>query len=203
MHCRLVAILATLAPIAGIALACGNGASTPQTASSRGTSAERSVLPPQPTFTASAERGGGDAIGFCAKYGTVDSPAQDARYKGSPLPLQITEILRAQPSGSYARPSDYYVYTAWRCMDGYVYTCTHGQASCTYAAPSDPLNSAMASYCQQNPQASYIPDDVVGVPAKLAYQWVCVDGAPKADRKHHPLDGQGFVADEWGRLPQP
>lgn len=160
------------------------------------------MLPAQPTFTASAELGGGDAIGFCAKYGTVDFPAQDARYKGSPLPLQITEILRVQPSGSYARPSDFYVYTAWRCIDGNVYTCVHGEASCAYAVPSDQPNNTTVAYCQQNPQASYISDDVVGVPAKLEYQWVCVDGAPKADRKRVPLDGQGFVAREWGRLPQ-
>ena len=177
------------------AVACGSGntTGTPQAAKPSDS--------PQPTLTASATRGAGDAMGFCAKHGTVDFPAQDARYTGSPLPLQITEILRAQPSGSYARPSDYYVYTAWRCIEGHVYTCVRDCGY--YAITTEPVNDAMVTYCRQNPDASYISDDVVGVAAKWDYQWVCVGGVATIDRKHNPVDPQGFVANSWGRLPEP
>jgi hypothetical protein len=193
----LVVLLATLA--CGAASACGSAArqsATPTPA------AGRSAAPtPQPTFTASAERGGGDAIGFCAKYGTVDFPSRDARYTGSPLPLQITEILRAQPSGSYARPSDYYVYSAWRCIEGHIYTCVRGPETCGYADPSDQPNGAMATYCREHSQVSYIPDYVVGVPLTSIYWWVCDGGIAKADHKLRPVDAQGFLASSWGRLP--
>ena len=202
----LVVVLCVCFSATAVACGSGNTSSTPQTAPSgssstllaTGRSVLSTVLPP-PTLPTSATRGGGDAIAFCAKYDTVDFPAQDPRYTGSPLPLQITEILRAQPSGSYARPSDYYVYMAWRCIDGHVSTCV---ADCGYYVyTTDPLNDAMATYCRQNPEASYIPDDVVGVVAKWDYQWVCVGGVATIDRKHNPVDAQGFVANSWRRLP--
>ena len=204
MDRMLVALLAAVASVVLTASACRTATSTPHSATSPEASVARSVLPPEPTFTASAERGGGDAIGFCTKYGTVDFPARDARYQGSPLPLQITEILRAQPSGSYARPSDYYVYTAGRCAEGHVYVCRGGLAGCDYAVPSAPPNNAMIAYCRQNPQASYIPDVVVApVRAQTVYRWTCDVGVPKVDANRSPVDAQGFFANAWGRLPEP
>ena len=207
-HATLVALFCTFLWAAAVACESGNPSSTPQSSEPSGSPSRlvtgRSVpstVHPQPTLVASATRGGGDAIALCAKYGTVDFPAQDPRYTGSPLPLQITEILQAQPSGSYARPSDYYVYLAWRCIEGHVYSCVRDCGY--YAYTTDRLNDAMATYCRQNPDASYIPDEVVGVAAKWDYQWVCVGGVATIDRKHNPVDAQGFVANSWGRLPEP
>jgi hypothetical protein len=186
----LTAMLVALTSVSATAAACNSAASTPSSPSPS----------PQPTFTPSPERGAGDAIGFCKQYGTVDFPAQDARYTGSPLPLQIAEILRAEPSGSYARPSDYYMYSAWRCVEGHVSVCSR---DCDYGELSHSPNDAMSAYCLKNPDASYIPDELVGLPVQPDYLWVCEHGLPSANRRRgNPVDAQGFIANSWRVLPE-
>jgi hypothetical protein len=140
----------------------------------------------------------GDPFAYCTAVGTVDEPGTD--YTGSAVPESVAQGLRTALN-SPDTPLDVLEQgTSWRCMDGSVYACFVGaNLPCDAKAQTDKTpTQAELDYCNQNPDAGYIPAAVTG--HETVYEWRCNDGAPEIVQEVFSQDAQGYIAEIWYKI---
>jgi hypothetical protein len=54
-------------------------------------------------------------------------------------------------------------------------------------------------WCQNNPEASFIPAVATG--HDTIFEWQCHDGVPQIERQILSVDSRGFVSQFWKQLP--
>ena len=112
-----------------------------------------------------------------------------------PLPPYLTDRairlfgLRNMPADQVQRT------TVVRCFDGGMLACNLGaNLPCGKANTSRTLPQA-APWCQQNPDADYIPAYISGHDS--IYHWRCLRGAPVATGQPEVTDSSGFIMSYW------
>jgi hypothetical protein len=141
-----------------------------------------------------------DPFAYCAAVETIDAP--DARYQGPAVPESIARGLQ-KATGAPAGDLTAFSSSSWRCMDGNVYACTVGaNLPCTAKADASRTpGPALATYCEQQPDADVIPAYVTG--RDTVYAWRCRGGAAAIERQVARADARGFIAAIWYEIPRP
>ncbi len=136
-----------------------------------------------------------DPFAYCAAVGTVDVP--DARYTGSLVPEAIARGLRNVFNTPDTSLDVFMKDTFWRCMNGKVYACTVGaNLPCESKANTSRVPTrAEKDFCQQNPNADFIPMSVTG--HETVYEWRCKSGIPEIVREFTQPDARGFLSNIW------
>src|SRR6202007_1910319 len=90
-----------------------------------------------------------DPVAYCKAVGTIDKP--EARYTGPKLPAWMARDLNLKAGQSKMME--------WRCADGAVLACVYGaNIPCgSKANTSQTLTPAIADYCRQNPDSTFVP----------------------------------------------
>lgn len=136
---------------------------------------------------------------YCAAVGTIDIP--DAQYVGDPVPDTLIAGMQDADLLSEDMPEDLIVRgTFWRCMDGQVWACFVGaNLPCQAKADTSETPSIeMEEFCQEDPNADFIPAAVTG--RETVYAWRCKDGVPEIDERVFEPDAQGFLSDFWYQI---
>lgn len=128
---------------------------------------------------------------FCKRVGTDDITR--------PIPVGLVPAVNA--AFGTRMPARVAVdTTVFRCAQGHVMVCTVGaNLPCGKANSSGVPNPGMIEWCQQNPDASFIPAATTG--HDTVYEWRCQNGAPRVIRQTLRVDPRGFVAEFWKPLP--
>jgi hypothetical protein len=149
-----------------------------------------SVSPTPATYT--------DPFAYCAAVDTIDAP--DARYTGPKVPEIIAERLRKVFNTPDTPLEVYTRNTFWRCMNGKVYACTVGaNLPCEAKANINRIpTQAEKDFCQQNPDADFIPMVVTG--RETVYEWICRNGKPVIVRQFSQPDARGFLSNIWHEI---
>lgn len=138
-----------------------------------------------------------DPFAYCAEVGTIDQP--DARYTGEKMPDSLLKGFIAA-SGGNTDPEFTELFremTTWRCMNHKVYACTYGaNLPCDSKANTDQTPSeAMITFCQENPDADFIPMAWTG--HSTIYSWRCVGDTPELLDQIAEPDEEGFLSHIW------
>lgn len=137
-----------------------------------------------------------DPFEYCAAVGTIDAP--DGRWAGDKVPEVIARGLRKEFTGSPEGEIDFLLRTSfWRCMGGKVYACAVGaNLPCqSKANTSGYPTPTMVQYCQENPDADFIPmymSDRASI-----FAWGCRAGHPVITRQVTKPDARGFLSNIW------
>jgi hypothetical protein len=138
-----------------------------------------------------------DPFAYCAAVGTVDSPGSP--YVGPKIPDDIITGFKAAAGleGSSEPPAVLRQTTIWRCMGGKVYACNFGaNLPCdSKADTSSEPTAAMTSYCQSNPDASFLPMSVTG--HATIYSWHCVGQQAATLAQIDQVDAAGYLKRIW------
>ena len=136
-----------------------------------------------------------DPFAYCTAVGTMDTP--DARYTGPKVPEDIARGLQ-KAFNAPETPLDVLAGGSfWRCMDGRVYACFVGaNLPCEAKANTDRTpTQEEKDFCQQNPDADFIPMVVTG--RETIYEWRCNNGVPEIVREFAQPDARGFLSHIW------
>jgi hypothetical protein len=138
-----------------------------------------------------------DPFAYCAAVGQIDSP--DQRYSGPTMPDELFQgYLKSaglNPNTDY--PESFKQMTIWRCMDHKVYACNFGaNIPCDSKANTEKIpTQAMAEFCKQFPDESFIPMSVTG--HNVIYSWHCVKGQPELLEQIDTVDAGGYQSSFW------
>jgi hypothetical protein len=130
-----------------------------------------------------------DPVAYCRAVRTIDRP--DARYGGPKLPAWMAEKLHLDPSQVKLME--------WRCARGAVLTCLYG-ANIPCDAKADTSRTptpAIAAFCRENPNATFVPMVVTG--HETVVSWACKDGQP-LPTKVGAVDAEGYAKAYWRRV---
>ena len=127
-----------------------------------------------------------DPVAYCKAVGTIDKP--DSRYTGPKLPAWMAKDLNLKP--------DQGKLMEWRCANGAVLACVYGaNLPCdSKANASQKPTTAIAKYCQQNPDSKFVPMYVTGHATTVS--WACHGSNPVVIRTA-PVDAQGYAKAYW------
>jgi hypothetical protein len=125
-------------------------------------------------------------VDYCKSVGTIDKP--DARYTGPKLPAWMASELNLKPGQSKMME--------WRCANGAILACVYGaNIPCgSKAITSQKPTHAIADYCKQNPDSTFVPMFVTG--HETAVSWACRGSQPIVIRTAE-VDAQGYVKEYW------
>lgn len=125
---------------------------------------------------------------LCRRAATDDAPR-------TPPESLMPAIRRAfDLDDKYPSEAAYY-----RCVGGHALACVVGaNLPCGKAKLARSLPAA-TEWCQDNPNADFIPAAVTG--HDTIYSWSCAERVAKPGKKIGQLDGRGFFRDNWKRLP--
>ena len=137
-----------------------------------------------------------DPFAYCAAVGTADVP--DSHYTGPPLPESVISGIKKALDMPADVPSEVLQQgTFWRCMKGQVYACFVGaNLPCQAKANTDRMpTQAEKEFCQQTPDAEFIPMAVTG--HEGVYEWRCNKRQPEIVRQFAQPDERGFLSHIW------
>jgi hypothetical protein len=139
-----------------------------------------------------------DPFAYCAAVGTIDTPGP--AYTGPQVPQSVAQGLQEALNAPDTPLSMLQGGSSWRCMDGEVYACFVGaNLPCDAKADTDRTpTQAEVNFCQQNPNAEFIPAAVTG--RETVFEWRCRDNAPEIVRQVFQPDAQGFLSDFWYKI---
>jgi hypothetical protein len=139
-----------------------------------------------------------DPFAYCAAVGTADSPGSN--YVGAKVPESVARGLQKALNAPDTPIEVLESGSSWRCMDGSVYGCFVGaNLPCDAKANTDRTPAqGETDYCQQNPNADFIPAVVTG--RETVYQWRCLNGVPDIVKQLTQPDARGFLSDIWHRI---
>jgi hypothetical protein len=128
---------------------------------------------------------------FCKRVGTNDT--------ARPIPRDLVPAVNAV--FAMHMPARVAIdTTVYRCAQGRVMLCTVGaNLPCGKANSSRVPNPGIVQWCQQNPDANFVPAATTG--HDTIYEWRCQAGAPEIVRQTLHVDPRGFVAEFWKQLP--
>ena len=125
---------------------------------------------------------------YCQRVGDDDALRQP--------PVVLAPAIQQLFGLTSAYPPDGAFY---RCAGGEVMVCVVGaNLPCGKANTSTQLPAA-DEWCRANPNAAFIPMYVTG--HDTIYDWRCAGTTATATRQTAKLDGRGFFADYWRKLP--
>ena len=130
-----------------------------------------------------------DPVAYCRAMGTIDRP--DARYSGPKLPAWMAAKLHLDPGQGKLME--------WRCARGAVLACLYG-ANIPCDAKADTSRTptpAIAAFCSDNPNATFVPMVVTG--HQTVVSWACKGGQPVAT-KVGAVDAEGYAKAYWRRV---
>lgn len=142
-----------------------------------------------------------DIFTYCEVRGMLDKPGTD--YTGSILPEVVNSSLQQQLSQAEKLPEKWDPETIqWRCMANNVYACTplSGKDCDIKLDFSRAGNRDMQAYCQQKPNSTIIPDNIV--PQASAYNWLCDGEKAAVKNQRNKADQAGFNAETWFLIEQ-
>lgn len=136
-----------------------------------------------------------DPFAYCGAVGDANTPG--ANYTGERVPQGVIDgLLKAL--GNPSTPKDVFVQgTFWRCMGGNVYACNVG-ANIPCDSKADTVKTPTqgeTEYCQQNPNAEFIPAFVTG--HATIYEWACKNGIAEITKQLLEVDAQGYPKQFW------
>ncbi len=135
-----------------------------------------------------------DPFGYCARIGTIDTPAGGA----SPVPPSLEPRVRAAlhlAADAPFKPSMFY----WRCMQGAVYVCDTGaNIPCETKANRAHHNAGAEEFCRTHTDLASVPAFATG--HATVYAWSCVAGHAVRGKVLAPLDRRGYRSDFWHRI---
>lgn len=85
--------------------------------------------------------------------------------------------------------------TVVRCMDGHLMACNYGANLPCGKANASRVLPAADEWCQQNPEADFIPAYISGHDS--IYLWRCAQGRPATLGAPAALDKRGFLSAYW------
>jgi hypothetical protein len=85
--------------------------------------------------------------------------------------------------------------TFFRCMDGAAMICNLGANLPCGKANTSRTNRGAASWCQQNPNADFVPFAWTGHDS--VWQWRCEGSRAVTMGKPAPVDARGFFTEYW------
>ncbi len=139
---------------------------------------------------------------YCEARETLDKPGGD--YTGSALPEVVNNSLQQQLAQAEKLPEKWDPETIqWRCMANKVYACTplNGKGCDIKLDFSRAGNRDMQAYCQQKPNSTLIPDNVVSQAS--AYNWLCDGEKAAVKSQRSKADQAGFNAAMWFLIENP
>jgi hypothetical protein len=135
-----------------------------------------------------------DPFGYCSAVGSIDTPAGGS----SPIPMALKPFLSTAlglPVGRDFRPESYY----WRCMNGMVLVCAIGaNIPCGAKADLAKRNLGADKYCQDNPEATFVPAYATG--HETLFAWRCSLGLAVPGKRIAKLDPRGYRIDIWHKV---
>jgi hypothetical protein len=137
-----------------------------------------------------------DPFAYCSAIGSIDTPAGG----GSPVPMALRPFLSRAlglSAGRDFRPESYY----WRCMNGMVFVCAIGaNIPCGAKADVARRNVGADKYCQDNPEATFVPAYATG--HETLFAWSCSLGHAVPGKRMAKLDPRGYRIDIWHKVPR-
>ncbi len=89
--------------------------------------------------------------------------------------------------------------TVWRCRSGVVLMCNYGaNLPCGRADTSRVLPPQGTAWCQQKPEADFVPAYITGHDS--VWRWRCHGGVPAAEEPPARVDPRGFLVRYWKQL---
>jgi hypothetical protein len=135
-----------------------------------------------------------DPFAYCSAIGSVETPAGGS----SPVPMALKPFLSRAlglPAGRDLRPESYY----WRCMNGMVFVCAIGaNIPCGAKADLAKRNLGADKYCQDNPEAAFVPAYATG--HETLFAWSCSLGHAVPGKRIAKLDARGYRIDIWHKV---
>jgi hypothetical protein len=135
-----------------------------------------------------------DPFGYCSAIGSIDTPAGGS----SPVPTALKPFLSRAlglPDGRDFRPESYY----WRCMNRMVFVCAIGaNIPCGAKADLAKRNLGADKYCQDNPEATFVPAYATG--HETLFAWSCSLGRAVPGKGIAKLDARGYRIDIWHKV---
>jgi hypothetical protein len=135
-----------------------------------------------------------DPFAYCSSIGSIDTPAGGS----SPVPLALTPFLSRAlglVAGRDFRPENYY----WRCMNRMVFVCAIGaNIPCGAKADLAKRNSGADKYCQDNPEATFVPAYATG--HETLFAWGCSLAHAVPGKRIAKLDRRGYRIDIWHKV---
>lgn len=119
-------------------------------------------------------------------------PTRDAAL---PLPLSLVPKVEKTFDLHDIKPKEIQQLTVARCMDGHMYACFVGANLPCGKADAATNKPAITTWCQNNPQADFVPAYVTGHDS--AYNWGCANGQARIQPPSAALDARGFFIDYW------
>ncbi|MPZ50251.1 MAG: hypothetical protein GEU75_13305 [Dehalococcoidia bacterium] len=176
-----------------------NGSSRPSAVATEANNSVGLDLPPATATTMPV--GYTDPFEYCAAVGRVDEP--DGRYVGPMFSAGLVEGF-ARALGRDPRTGPSFV---WRCADGRVMACTHGNnLHCGKADTNREPTAQMIEYClnpsQDLPEGlppdllRFIPRTLIPNRNATVYSWECRNGLPEAVPSQ-AVDAHGFIERLW------
>jgi hypothetical protein len=135
-----------------------------------------------------------DPFAYCSAIGSIDMPAGGS----SPVPSALKPFLSRAlglAAGRDFRPESYY----WRCMNGMVFVCAIGaNIPCGAKADLAKRNLGADKYCQDNPEATFVPAYATG--HETLFAWSCSLGHAVPGKRIAKLDPRGYRIDIWHKV---
>jgi|HubBroStandDraft_2_1064218.scaffolds.fasta_scaffold00332_12 hypothetical protein len=135
-----------------------------------------------------------DPFAYCSAIGSIDRPAGG----GSPVPLALKSYLSRAlglSAGAEFRPERYY----WRCMNRMVFVCAIGaNIPCSAKADLAKRNVGADKYCQDYPEATFVPAYATG--HETLFAWSCSLGRAVPGKRIAKLDPRGYRIDIWYKV---
>ncbi len=132
-----------------------------------------------------------NAFAYCADVGASDFPLEDDRWGGAEMPTEIIAAIG----------QDFPF--AWRCFEGTVLRCDFGAnipcGAQTIGEPSREPTEGMFVYCEELPDADFIPAVATGRGG--VFEWRCDGTQPVIVAQVLTLDERGFIDEFWDVVP--